>query len=152
MDAVYISVAQADAYHAIRMSHATWAALSESDKAARLVSASDYLDGYYRFRGKKTSPTQLRQFPRNGETTIPPEVMQAVLELAVALPSSGGINAQAARTRKRVKVGEIETEYQDATAAEKRLYPLIDGLLRDWIIPDGVKTGAITVGSYERGI
>ena len=67
----YVTIAEADAYHAIRPSATTWAALSEPEKEQRLVAASDYLDSQYIFNGKKTDENQPREFPRNGATEIP---------------------------------------------------------------------------------
>lgn len=67
----YVTIAEADAYHAIRPSATTWAALSEPEKEQRLVAASDYLDSQYIFTGKKTDENQPREFPRNGSTDIP---------------------------------------------------------------------------------
>lgn len=52
----YLSVEEADAYHNLRMSKETWAALDEEEKARRLVSASDFLDVNYRFMGEKADP------------------------------------------------------------------------------------------------
>lgn len=149
----YATPEQADAYHALRPSAAAWAALSAQDKAARLTAASDYIDAAYRFRGSKTDPNQLRQFPRNSQTDIPPAVVQAACELAAAMTDGGAAAAAATvHARKRVKVGEIETEYAVTDSASgSRRFPLIDGLLRDWIIPDGLRCGAITVGRFGYG-
>lgn len=147
MDTAYADPAQADRHHAARPTSAAWAALSAADKAARLVAASDYLDAAYRFKGRKTRPDQTRQFPRNGAAAVPPEVVKAVCELALLLPEGGAAAASAAvQLRKRVKVGEIETEYQQASAADSRRFPLIDGLLADWLLPDGLRTGMILAG------
>lgn len=144
----YANIATADAYHAVRPTAAAWGGLTEAQKAAHLLAASDYIDAAYRFRGRKADPNQARQFPRAGQSDVPPQVVQAVLEMALLLPDGGGAAGAAVsvQMRRRVKVGEIETEYQQATEAQSRLYPLIDALLRDWIIPDGLRTGAILAG------
>ena len=74
----YVTVAEADAYHAIRPSANAWAALTEPEKEQRLVAASDYLDSQYIFNGKKTDENQPREFPRNGATEIPTAIKKVV--------------------------------------------------------------------------
>lgn len=84
---------------------------------------------------------------------MPPQVLQAVFELANhSGMASGSLTATAAQARQRVKVDVIEVEYA-ASASEKAhaLFPLIDGLLRDWIISDDLRTGYIMAGSRRTG-
>lgn len=142
----YASISQADAFFAARR-NMTWAALSDDEKQARLLLASDYLDAAYRFKYAKTDHKQTRQFPRNGMTDIPPEIKQAVMILAGDMGFSGSLTAAKTQQRNRVKVGELEVEYADANASGSLTdWPLIDGLLRDWIIDPRLRFGAITVG------
>lgn len=99
----YLTVAQADAYHAPRLTADKWLDLDDVEKSARLLAASDFVDTALAFSGSKTSPTQLRQFPRNGDVAVPSEIKAAVCELAmldnlasmperaVKLKSTGGL-------------------------------------------------------------
>jgi len=79
----YLSVEEADAYHNLRMSAEIWGALSATEKARRLVNASDYIDSGYIYLGKPSDTHQLRAFPRNGDTDVPVKVKNAVCELAL---------------------------------------------------------------------
>lgn len=83
MQLAYVTVAQADDYHAPRLTADKWLDLDDWEKSARLLAASDYVDTAFVFSGSKTSPTQLRQFPRNGDVNVPNEIMMSVCELAM---------------------------------------------------------------------
>ena len=140
----YVTVAEADAYNAIRPSNSTWAALSDSEKEQRLVSASDYLDSQYIFTGKKTDANQPREFPRNGSTDIPTAIKKAVFELALQDSLTSNPSAEV----KREKVDVLEVEYFQSDAGSLR-FSYIDGLLRPFLF-QSKRMGAIIVG-YGNG-
>lgn len=73
----YVSVADADAYHAIRQSAEAWAAMDDAAKERALVTASDFLDANYRLKDG------LNATMRDGRTGVLPEVRKAVCELAM---------------------------------------------------------------------
>lgn len=148
-DDAYATVADADAYHNKRPSKEAWGLLTDEQKEQRLVSASDYLDSAYRFRYSKTDPAQSRQFPRRGMTDIPLEVVKAVLELSNHQMASGSLTAATVQNKQRVKVDVIEVEYAASDKTSGTPYPLIDGLLHDWIIKDGLRMGAIIASDYQ---
>ena len=141
----YVTVAEADAYNAIRPSAQTWAALSDSEKEQRLVAASDYLDSQYIFTGKKTDQNQPREFPRNGATEIPTAIKKAVFELALQDSLTSNPSAEV----KREKVDVLEVEYFQADAGSLR-FGYIDGLLRPFLF-QSKRMGAILVGNVFNG-
>ena len=141
----YVTVAEADAYNAIRPSAQTWAALSDSEKEQRLVAASDYLDSQYIFTGKKTDENQPREFPRNGATEIPTAIKKAVFELALQDSLTSNPSAEV----KREKVDVLEVEYFQADAGSLR-FGYIDGLLRPFLF-QSKRMGAILVGNVFNG-
>ena len=141
----YVTVAEADAYNAIRPSAQTWAALSDSEKEQRLVSASDYLDSQYIFTGKKTDPYQSREFPRNGETEVPMAIKKAVFELAL----QDSLTSNASAEVKREKVDVLEVEYFQSDDGAIR-FGYIDGLLRPFLL-QSKRMGAILVGNVFNG-
>ena len=145
MNESYVTLQEADEYHASRESGAAWAALDTEAKRRRLLEASDYIDAAYRFRHTKTDPNQPRQFPRGGMRGIPNEVRLAVLALSgyADLPSLAGLKS---RQRSSVKVGELEVRYSDNASGGLTDFWLIDRLLSPWIIDPNVKIGAITIG------
>ena len=141
----YVTVAEADAYNAIRPSAQTWAALSESEKEQRLVAASDYLDSQHIFTGKKTDPIQPREFPRNGETDVPMAIKKAVFELALQDSLTSNSSAEV----KREKVDVLEVEYFQSDDGAIR-FGYIDGLLRPFLL-QSKRMGAILVGNVFNG-
>ena len=141
----YVTIAEADAYHAIRPSATTWAALSEPEKEQRLVAASDYLDSQYIFTGKKTDQNQPREFPRNGATEIPTAIKKAVFELALQDSLTSNPSAEV----KREKVDVLEVEYFQADDGSLR-FGYIDGLLRPFLF-QSKRMGAILVGNVFNG-
>ena len=141
----YVTVAEADAYNAIRPSNSTWAALSDSEKEQRLVSASDYLDSQYIFTGKKTDANQPREFPRNGETEVPMAIKKAVFELAL----QDSLTRNASAEVKREKVDVLEVEYFQSDDGAIR-FGYIDGLLRPFLL-QSKRMGAILVGNVFNG-
>lgn len=141
----YVTVAEADAYNAIRPSKSTWAALSEPEKEQRLVAASDYLDSQYIFNGKKTDPNQPREFPRNGATEIPTAIKKAVFELALQDSLTSNVGAEV----KREKVDVLEVEYFQSDNGSLR-FSYIDGLLRPFLF-QSKRMGAILVGNVFNG-
>ena len=141
----YVTVAEADAYHAIRPSANSWAALTEPEKEQRLVAASDYLDSQYIFNGKKTDENQPREFPRNGATEIPTAIKKAVFELAL----QDSLTSNASAEVKREKVDVLEVEYFQSDDGAIR-FGYIDGLLRPFLL-QSKRMGAILVGNVFNG-
>lgn len=91
----YISVADADTYHAARNTAVAWAAVPDvATKEAHLRDATIYLDSHYeaRFGGRRANELQALACPRAkwltrsdrfvDSATIPPQIQNATAELA----------------------------------------------------------------------
>ena len=87
----YISKEDATEYFITRLNSDAW--FDEPDatsadpidrKLAALVTASNMID-QLAFRGAKTDLTQAREFPRNGDTTVPEAIQLATAEIALNL-------------------------------------------------------------------
>ena len=87
----FASVADADAYHAARLTAAWTDELAEVQKEAALIRASDWLNRKVMWNGRKASRSQRMAWPRSGVVTqdgeiapdeIPAEVVEACCELA----------------------------------------------------------------------
>jgi hypothetical protein len=157
----YISLDDADTYHAGRSSAADWAGLSDPEKEAALRDATDYMVQAYRldWKGTRLTTTQALDWPRaeveradyafspgNGLTTIsgdyyypsdevPIEVQRACASLALKA-SAGELLPDLGQRVKREKVGPIDTEYAD-WGSESPRYPAIDGLLAPFLTNTG---------------
>lgn len=132
----YVTLADADSYHADRNS-SDWSALSTAEKEAAIRYATQYVDGRYRWRGTIADTTQALGWPRDDAeddegrtlTGIPGKLQAAVCELAL-MHSQEALNAaQGPRVVSEV-VGPIETEYADAAGNQGQEYPLVESLLR----------------------
>lgn len=90
----YATVAEASAYFVNRVHATAWD--SVDDEASALISASQLLDWYVKWKGVKTSSTQSMKWPRTGcyrpdgdgtlidADVLPPELKVAVFELALS--------------------------------------------------------------------
>ena len=139
----YVTVLEADAYHSIRPSATTWAALSEPDKAMRLVAATDYIDSQFQYSGKKTDAEQVREFPRNGKAEVPQAVKKAVFELAL----QSDLTANPEQSVKKEKVAVLEVEYFEADDAQRFAY--IYNLLKPFLLSDK-RIGAIVAFGQQK--
>lgn len=140
----YISVVDADAYHA-SIGNAAWAALTTERKEQLLRIATMYLLTTYRgaWKGWRIIDAQMLDWPRgnvyrDGEliahNVIPWEVKQATAELAL-IANSTNLRPTAVRGKKKVKVGPLEVTYDgDSPVASKfvvaisKLGPLLNGV------------------------
>lgn len=132
----YISVSDADAYHAAR-GNAAWTG-TDAAKEALLRKATDYMLQVYglRWKGDRVSATQALDWPREGvevfgfdidPDVVPDAVANACAELALRA-ASGDLTPDVARRTVREKVGPIEVEY-DRNAPALPDYQAVDNML-----------------------
>ena len=143
----FASVADADAYHAARLTTAWTDELAEVQKEAALIRASDWLNRKVMWNGRKASRSQRMAWPRAGVSTqdgpvpsdevpaeiapdeIPAEVVEACCELAgffveqdyLAPLDRGGDIAS-------LGVDVISIAY-NGTAPAETVFPSLSGLL-----------------------
>lgn len=143
----YATVEFADAYFADR-GNATWAALTEAQKQANLILATDYIDKVFglRFAGAIEVETQALAFPRTLWDGVPTNVKKAASEYALrasASPLAPDIEVDPSGyqvSRKFEKVGPIEERTDFAVlgpGSSRNLltpYPAADMLLRPFLI------------------
>lgn len=127
----YVSVAEADAYHASR-GNTLWAAITLERKEQLLRRASDYLTNTYYggWIGVAAFNVNLLAWPRNPieprhyglfDLAVPLPVRQAVAELAL-IANTISLIPQPSNTRgkKRVKFGPIEVEYDSTSGTQSK--------------------------------
>lgn len=146
----YISVADADAYHAAR-SNTLWTG-TDSVKESYLLKAATYLDGHYRKRWKGhqvSEDAQAMEWPRYdvkpymSSTVIPQRLKDAQCELALRA-LSGSLTVDGESNIKREKVDILETEYFSGAVKGQKTYLIVDQLLSDYLKP-------ISSGDLVRG-
>ncbi|MCE2518033.1 MAG: hypothetical protein J4F41_09470 [Alphaproteobacteria bacterium] len=136
----YVPQAEANTWFQER-DHADWAELPEKSRAAYLLKASEWIDRYFQFRGRKQDALQVRSWPRidayaddgTALTGIPPELREAVLVLAPVF-AEGDEAAEAmlglGRRIKQQKIGGVEVVFDAPSAGEvSRMSRLLQPLL-----------------------
>ncbi len=134
------SVAHADLYHATRGA-AAWAALTVEAKEQALRRATDYMAVYGpRWKGERTSSTQLLDWPRAGvvangyeesSETVPLVIGYACAVLALKA-STTALAPDLGAQKQSMKVGPIETTY--ATGARQTpKFQAVDNMLAPYL-------------------
>lgn len=150
----YLSVADADTYHAAHGQPTAWENATDVEKEQALRLATQYLDSHYRRRwqGYRASQTQALMWPRSNvyrdygyvisSTTIPVELEHATAEAAMrSISETDGlmpdIDEPGSISREQVTVGEISytTEYAGSRSQTKR-FRIIDDLLAELLVSD----------------
>ena len=152
----YISVADADTYHA-NLGNATWATLTTTVKEQLLRKATNYMVQVYRsiWAGIRKNDTQSLDFPRylvpkydNGAMysyydadSVPKEVKDACCELALKA-NSASLAPDLDRLTKREKIGSLEVEYDTTRGLPYVQYRAIDNTLYPLIKPTAFSPSA----------
>lgn len=149
----YISVADANTYHAAR-GNTNWATISEAEAEQALRRATDYLVQVYRLKwdGVRFSGAQAldwpRSFVRNKDQSfgnlypivgyfyypsdyIPPELKNACAEMAFKA-ASGELAPDLDKTVIKEKIDVLEVEY-DKNSLQYKRYRAIDNMLAPFL-------------------
>lgn len=137
----YISVADADAYHAAR-GNAAWEPLTDEQKEQALRRATGYMLETYRARwkGQRMYSTQSLDWPRYnvtvdsfvvGSDVVPSDVANACAVLALKA-NAGDLTVDATRLAQSVTVGPISKTYAEGGSAQTR-YVAVDNLLSAYL-------------------
>lgn len=103
----------------------------ELEPAVGLTRAMDYLS-LQPWVGDRTDAYQTLDFPRDGEWSVPQQIIRAQCELALLYDSGTDPMAPVGPDVKREKVDVLEIEYQDG-AGSVTSYPAISRLLSPWL-------------------
>ena len=136
----YVSVADADAYHAAQGSPTSWSSASTSAKEDGIRQATTYLDAKFarRWKGARSNELQALRWPRCNvidldgylvdSKSIPARLEHATAELALKVVEGDVLlvdvaNAGASTTKDRVKVGPIEVEegFSDGSSGSQQI-------------------------------
>lgn len=136
----YATVADADAYLTSTRGFATsWTALTTQQKEQALRWAAVELDANFRFRGKRTSRDQARQWPRFGaedddgwwaaEDEIPAAVKLAQAEYAFQLSTTDWTQGLGPVVDGGVTVGPVKTTKEE----HNRVPDSVERLISRWV-------------------
>ncbi|MCE0801987.1 hypothetical protein LVQ77_17015 [Buttiauxella sp. S04-F03] len=146
----YASVSELKAY-----ADARGESLPVDDQSIEVLlnQAMDCLQYSYEYRGARTFPDALLQWPRSGlkgidENQIPPEVKFAQMKLAcIAFTEDISSSTSTAQTT-REKVDVIEIEYSDQGSSGMFVSPMVDNMLRRFVYDSSV--GLLQQARVER--
>ncbi len=144
----YLSVADADTYHAAHSASTTWSGADTSDKENALRVATQYLDVEYgiRWQGLRGSSTQALDWPRSNvevdgfllsSTSLPTELKSATAEMALRQLSSPIIPdvSDPMVIEESVKVDVIEESKKYAGPKTKlKQYTIVEKLIRRLLV------------------
>ena len=160
----YVSVADADAYIALRLNSSEWTAADTATKQAALVTATSMLDEMFAWRGEPATTTQALHWPATDATdcaggeindaTIPAAVKNATCEQALYLLKFDATQTPTAIMQglKSASVGSISSEFDSAMIPAKA-QSRVTSILRCYGTPqENVDGGTgITSGYAIRG-
>lgn len=138
----YADLAFANAYLAERTGIDKWTAALDPAKTAALKQATQHMDTLS-YSGYKNDLDSLREFPRNGMTTLPYEVSCACCEEALALLN--GVTLEALQSKAGISqetTGDTSTTFTEAGLAELLadnrgfLSPMSLRLMAPWLRDD----------------
>lgn len=157
----YVSVANADTYHANR-GNDTWGGLTVAEKEEALRRATDYMLQQYRadWKGFRKDGTQKLDWPRSfvylepfvhgivgtypylvPDTIVPDEVKNACAELAWRA-AAGDLSPDLTRGKLRTQVGPLSVQYDPASPENKR-YRSVDAYLQPYLDSTGINKKVI---------
>lgn len=151
----YISLADADAYHADRF-NGCWKG-GEDNRNSAILQATEYIDREFLFVGDKTFPEnpQALLWPRTGiyddeaqllaNDEVPLAIQYATAELAMSALTNGEllpVSTTGAVKRSRERVGVIESEQEFDADASAVFYPRVYQMLSPYLAARRLGAGA----------
>jgi len=150
----YVSVSDADAYHAKHLYAATWTNASEDNKEIALKMATRILDEKIEWSGSKASSTQALAWGRTNVTDdgyivsssiIPQPVKNATAEFARHLLSADPTGDAQGKGLESMSVGSISLTF-DKTDTAGVMPSIVQEMLRGWgTIHARAKFGTVAV-------
>lgn len=124
-DLYYGSLAEGSIYHNARVHSWDWNQASEADRLRAMYHASTLID-QFRYICDKAVSTQVLEFPRTGETTVPLAIRQACYLIADALLSGRDPDEDFEAMMTKVETfGAVRTEFERAKGPQAHTSNLI---------------------------
>jgi|SaaInlStandDraft_4_1057021.scaffolds.fasta_scaffold05118_1 hypothetical protein len=150
----YVSVSDADAYHATHLYATTWTASTEANKEIALKMATRILDEKIEWVGAKTSSTQALAWGRTGvtddgftvsSTIVPQPVKNATAEFARHLLAGDLTGDAQGKGLTSLEVGDISLTF-DKNDTAGVMPSIVQEMLRGWgSIHARAKFGTVSV-------
>ena len=138
----YVSVEEAKAYLNNLSKGSSLANLSDEDLQKKLNSSTQFINNEYNFIGKKATPDQALEFPREDQTEIPINIKYASIELAILINSEKVFVDPGDESLPVIEstVGPLTTKYATSQIqgeiSKKNNLVFIRDLLKDYLCPN----------------
>ena len=134
----YADQTYAGTYFGERLGTSAWDSASSGNKDKALKQATRVLDTL-NYRGAKSDEAQVREFPRNGESTIPEAIKEACCEVALALLQGNLIETMTERSAiASESVGDASVSYATPKDAVENQFglpsPVAARLVAPWLV------------------
>jgi hypothetical protein len=136
----YGDLVHANIYFNQRLRSDAWIAATNDEKLGALREATELIDNL-NYCGCKTSTDQTHEFPRNGSTTVPGEIVRATYEIALKLVDGYDpdievqnlvvVNEGFSSARTTYNRGQV-LEHLRAGIPSSKAWSLLRPFLRDW--------------------
>lgn len=140
----YVSIAEADSYHAERLHALPWQNADDETKAAAIIQATRLLDQIV-YDGSPSTTTQALRWPRigvhdhNGQSiasnTMPVALKRATAELARLMIDSDREADSAIPAEQSVSLGNASVSYAATGASRAPVPPHVLAMLRPFVAP-----------------
>lgn len=80
----YLTIPEAQTYFNTRLHTEPWDCAIDDQKTKALAMATNIIDRL-NYEGEKTNEAQVNQFPRDADTVVPQDIMDATTEIALSL-------------------------------------------------------------------
>ena len=110
-----------------------------------LTQALDYIE-LQSYSGAKTDPEQVLQFPRDGETVVPANIVNAQMQTALVYDTGGDpLAANGTKVIEQTVFGAVSRKFSDK-GGNTTTYPAITGLLRPYLSSAGGNSFKVSRG------
>ena len=121
----YVDVSDATDYYADRLDSDEWTNFPNQEQA--LITATTLLDSLCTWSGEKTDPNQHLEFPRNGDTEVPKDIITSQLEIALEMIKQGSSSfVESSEALSKLKAGSVTLEWYE----KEFIIPVINSLVK----------------------
>lgn len=130
---VYGNVVDANNYFQFKFNKEAWTDISSDKQIAALVEATRIVDNL-QYSGFRTSETQYNQFPRNGDTVIPVDIVNATYEIALKIVEGYDIDFEINNLSKTAdRYGSVGASYDRLATPEHLRAGVPSSLAWSWL-------------------
>ncbi len=114
----YATVAEAVAYYDERLYSSAWDNVGDDAESA-LITATRFMDNLCIWSGDKTDEEQLLEFPKDGDTETPVDIISAMLEIAIEMVGQSIASFVPTKYElDKLKAGSVQLDFPELSSDE----------------------------------